>query len=163
MVSRRISSHGTAVLEGDLVYQDDGGVRRLTPEQVSSSHLSDIVLPMPGYDIQVPENCCQDYLSEILEQDGMSIEDFKGPLGREFNVSGCYRNVIFKPSEFDAEIIKYSDENEKLVSTNLDSVLGKSFEAKKEGSKTALLLRFTLPKSCYATMLLREIMRSDAI
>ena len=163
MVSRRISSHGTAVLEGDLVYNDDGGVRRLTPEQVSSSHLSDIVLPMPGYDIQVPENCCKDYLSEILEQDGMSIEDFKGPLGREFNVSGCYRNVIFKPSEFTAEIIKYSDENEKLVSTNLDLVLGKSFEAKKEGSKTALLLRFTLPKSCYATMLLREIMRSDAI
>ena len=163
LVSRRIRTHDMAVLAGDLVYTDQtqNEVRKLTSDEVSSYHLSDILLPMPGYDIQLPDNCCKEYISEILDQDGMSIDDFKGPLGREFNVSGCYRNVIYKPSEFDADIIKYTDENEKLVSTNLDSILGKSFEVKNEGSRTALRLRFTLPRSCYATMLLREIGRSD--
>jgi tRNA pseudouridine13 synthase len=163
LVSRRIRTHGTAVLAGDLVYSDETQreVRRLSPEEVPSSQLADVLLPMPGYDVQLPDNCCKVYISEILDQDGMSIDDFKGPLGKEFNVSGCYRNIIYKPSEFDAEIIKYSDEHEKLVSTNLDSVLGRSFEVKNEGNRTALRLHFTLPRSCYATMLLREIGRTN--
>ncbi|KAL5257144.1 hypothetical protein ACHWQZ_G012171 [Mnemiopsis leidyi] len=167
LVSRRIRTHGTAVLAGDLVYEcgeeNEGPVRTLRREEVSNYDLSDILLPLPGYDVQLPDNCCTGFLNEILEEDDMSIEDFKGPLGKEFNVGGCYRNVLFKPSEFEANIVKYSEENEKLVSTNLDSVLGREFSVKNEGSRTALMLSFTLPRSCYATMLLREIMRSDDV
>ena len=167
LVSRRIKTHGTAVLAGDLVYEcveeNKGDVRILKKEELSNYHLSDVLLPLPGYDVQLPENSSTGFINEILEEDGMSIEDFKGSQGKEFNVGGCYRNILFKPSEFEANIVKYREENEKLVSTNIDSVLGREFLVKNEGSRTAIKLCFTLPKSCYATMLLREIMRSDNV
>ena len=158
-VSKRIQKYGTQVLAGDLVSQDGDvkNVRQILETELSTASFCDVVLPLPGFDIKLPENECKIFLEEALQEDDMSLEDFGGPLGKEFDVGGAYRNLIYKPSEFSAEVVQYSEENEKLVATDLDNVLKISFQPAGVGEKVAILCRFTLPKSCYATMLLREI------
>ena len=161
LASKRIQCHGTQVLEGDLVLKSDKTVRKLTADEVPTTQFSEVVLPLPGYDIELPDNEYGGFLKDILQEDDMSLETFSGSIGREFNLGGCYRNILFKPSNFNSEVYKYSEENEKLALTNLDTVLKKKFEAANAGDKIAICLKFSLPKSCYATMLLREISRDD--
>lgn len=161
VVSKRIQCHGTQVLEGDLVQDEKNTVRKVSLQEMPKTQFSDVLLPLPGYDIVLPDNQCSDYLTSILAEDGMSLDTFRGPVGKEFNVSGCYRNIVFKPSDFTSEVLQYSDENEKLVLTNVDNIANKKFERENVGDKIAICLKFSLPKSSYATMLLREISRND--
>ena len=48
----------------------------LTAENITQFSISDVVLPLPGYDVIFPENETQQWYKEQLEKDGMGNFDF---------------------------------------------------------------------------------------
>ncbi|MBE8539166.1 tRNA pseudouridine(13) synthase TruD [Geoglobus acetivorans] len=89
-------------------------------------------LPLPGYETQ-PEGWCGEKLAELLEKEGVGLEDFRGDYP-EFSSRGSYR-VAEIPFDFE----------------NLKIDIGES----------KLIFEFFLPKGCFATSFLREFMKSE--
>lgn len=58
--------------------------------------------------------------------------------------------------------MKYTDQNDDLILSDYSRLMkDPEIESKPDGQNTALVLDFNLPQSCYATMLLRELLKSD--
>lgn len=58
--------------------------------------------------------------------------------------------------------MKYNDENDTLIRSDIEELNGESEPRSIEsGKQRALVLEFSLPSSSYATMALREIMKCD--
>lgn len=71
--------------------------------------------------------------------------------------------MIRKPSNTSYELIRYTDPNIALCQSDEDKILGIDTvpDSDPEGEFLALLVRFTLGTSSYATMALREVLKAD--
>ena len=133
MVTERLERLGTRVVEGDLVQDEDGRVKRVT-EDLSNWSIYNVVLPLPGYGVIFPANVIGELYTHILEQDGIRLTK-DSP--EEATSRGRYRRVVTMPSNIEFEPIQL-DVGGKHVSS--------------------ATISFDLPKGSYATMLLRELM-----
>jgi tRNA pseudouridine13 synthase len=52
----------------------------LTDENVADYSITDVVLPLPGYDIRYPENDSGTWYKELLAADGMENFDFRNKI-----------------------------------------------------------------------------------
>lgn len=197
VASKRFEMFGLEVQEGDLVlidaqaeaeaakaeedddFEEDVATnkfvraRALTKEDVESGKYSiyDVVLPTPGFDIIYPSNekLKQVYI-DAMAKDGLD-PDKMGRRVREFSLAGSYRQLMGRPENLSYEIVKYEDEDQPLVRTDLELL-----QLKKEGqenpsqsiqsdspnaNKKAVILKMQLGTSSYATMALREFMKAD--
>jgi tRNA pseudouridine13 synthase len=147
--------------------------RPLTAEEARSSAYSifDIVLPQPGFDV-IYGNMVDFYKSFMASDRGGGLN----PLDmrrkqRDYSLSGAYRKVLARVAAGYAFDVKaYSNENEQFVATDLATIQAGSSEmadaapsdqAKEpdNGDKIAVILKFQLGSSQYATMALRELMK----
>jgi len=80
-----------------------------------------------------------DVYDELLEKDGLTKRSFILRSISEFALEGAEREVVVEIKDF--QIVETSDDD--------------LFEGKKKQ-----VLKFTLPKSCYATMLLKELYKN---
>lgn len=153
--------------------------RPLTKDDIESGKYSicDVVLPTPGFDVVYPANkALSDYYVEIMAKDDMDPFDMKRKV-RDFSLAGSYRNLIQKPTDLEFKIAKYSEDTQQLVNTDLEILnnqRGKDngqkymkdkldrFVPEKGGVKTAVILKFRLGVSAYATMALRELMKLES-
>ncbi|CAG9799829.1 unnamed protein product [Chironomus riparius] len=138
-------------------------VRPLTKEDVESGKYSifDIVLVLPGHDITYPSNAIGDYYTELMNKDDLSSEKLKSK-HKMFSLCGAYRKAFVKPQKFSWKFLKYADQNDDLILSDYSRMMkDPEIESNKDGQNTALILDFSLPTSCYATMLLRELLKSD--
>lgn len=138
--------------------------------------MSDIVLPTPGFDILYPANeQLKAVYVDIMNKDGMDPFEMRRKV-RDFSLAGSYRQVIQKPKELEYKIVNYDDVNQQLVNTDLEILnnnrakeSGQKFmKAKLERyapekgtEKSAVILKFQLGTSAYATMALRELMKLE--
>ncbi|ODQ77795.1 hypothetical protein BABINDRAFT_172585 [Babjeviella inositovora NRRL Y-12698] len=146
--------------------------RPVTQEEVDSGKYSiyDVVLPTPGFDIVYPENQqLRDVYVEVMKKDNLDPFNMARRV-REFSLTGSYRTVMGKPTNLEYHIIKYHNPFEQLVNTDLDVL--RSPEENKEavprilpgevnGDRTAVVLKMQLGVSAYATMALRELMKTE--
>jgi tRNA pseudouridine13 synthase len=151
-LSERINSIGFNLNEGDLVspldnlspinYVFEIG-RNISKERalwlLEKSKVA-IVLPVIGHRVKLNGGYMRDIENKILIEEGVRIYDFKVKLTDEKTVAlkGAYRRIDLKlihPIEF------------QIISDEI-------FNAH------SLLLRFSLPRGCYATIILREFMKS---
>ncbi|WEJ93197.1 multisubstrate pseudouridine synthase 7 [Yamadazyma tenuis] len=193
VASKRMELFGQNVVEGDLVIAENEPVktevdengevfkedvaennftraRPLTKADIDSGKYSiyDVVLPMPGFDIVYPTNkqLEQVYVEE-MGKEGLDPFSMSRRV-REFSLSGSYRNLICKPSNVEYKIVKYKEDAEPLVRTDLELLRAKKngdslerYINHEEGDKTAIVLKMQLGVSSYATMALREFMKAD--
>lgn len=165
-------------LREDLREDEFIRAKPLTQEDIDSGKytIDDVVLPTPGFDILYPTNeeLRQLYV-DIMSKDDMDPFDMRRKV-REFSMAGSYRNIIQKPKELEYKVIHYNTPTQQLVNTDLEilnSKIGKAngqkyFKDKldrympdKGGDKTAVVLKFQLGTSAYATMALRELMKVE--
>ncbi|XP_058833881.1 pseudouridylate synthase 7 homolog isoform X1 [Topomyia yanbarensis] len=137
-------------------------VKPLTDKDIESGQYTifDIVLPLPGHDISYPTNDCGKWYEEFLAEDGLSSNSLKRNSKKE-SLPGAYRKVFMRPN-IDWKLISYESPTDTLILSDLEKLAGEKEPESKEGAPyKALLLDFTLPPSTYATMALREILKSD--
>lgn len=173
VVSERIKEHGVGkILPGDLVLprQLDGDTlkqvgkrkrespRASLPEPhvvteddiiANTYGFEDVVMPLPGSSVMYPQNSCAAYYDPYTSQvDKGSFHNV-----RQFQYSsftGDYRHILFRPEDLEYKIYRYDDLDEEIPCfTDMDQT--------HEGSFLSLALKFTLPSSTYATMLIREV------
>ncbi|KAL3320282.1 multisubstrate pseudouridine synthase 7 [Cichlidogyrus casuarinus] len=180
VVSRRISTHGLKVLVGDLVMAKENLVKAgekhsmdadesqndwheskkiitVTEDSLEKYQLDQVLLPIPGHAILYPSNECAQYYNDLFAEDSISSAMFKHRI-KDFSLPGSYRNILVKPQDIAYEFVTYKDLNLTLVQTDID--LLNQVEADGDStdkSNLALKISFSLPKSSYATMALREI------
>ncbi|KAL4708732.1 hypothetical protein ACJJTC_002567, partial [Scirpophaga incertulas] len=119
----------------------------------------DIVMPLPGYNIDYPPNM-KDFYEELLKKDGLELT--LRNKHKSYSMSGAYRAVVARPSATTWRLARYSEPRGDLLPSQLDALLGAAPPGPApDGKFRALLLDMTLPASCYATMALRELMKVD--
>ncbi|CCD24934.1 pseudouridine synthase PUS7 NDAI_0E01180 [Naumovozyma dairenensis CBS 421] len=138
--------------------------------------ITDVVLPTPGFDIIYPTNEeLRKLYTEIMAKDNMDPFDMRRKV-REFSMAGSYRKIIEKPEQLDYRIVHYSSPTQQLVNTDLEILNNQvakdncqkymkdkleRYIPDKGGDKTAVILKFQLGTSAYATMALRELMKLE--
>lgn len=134
-----------------------------------------VILPLPGSSIELPTGWMSELYASILAADGLTHAQLTSSKIPEYQLNGSYRRMLVKPRHFDYRITTYTDPDIPLTYTDeelcLDPSLSNSFakdeqkaaeEQDTSTSKfTALTLKFQLPSSSYATMLMREALKSD--
>ncbi|XP_074292662.1 uncharacterized protein LOC141619546 isoform X2 [Silene latifolia] len=141
--------------------------------------IDDILLPLPGSRAVYPANDVANVYHDLARKDNITLTESVHNV-KEFSItsmSGGYRRVYQKPKDLEWEILKYTDATTPLADTDLD-ILSKSgtmthekYTAvgneetgaiqSSEVPQTALKLSLTLPASCYATMAIRELLKTS--
>jgi tRNA pseudouridine13 synthase len=154
--------------------EDDGDifsrVREVTEKEAASGafNITDVVLPLPGNRVIYSESLKSLY-EEICKKDGVQLTGFAHTV-KEYSfgfLPGAYRKLVIKPDKIEYSFARYSDPNADLTATDLmrveagdDSV--QALGEDKDGKFLALRLSFALPTSSYATMVIRELMKSTS-
>ncbi|KAJ1991198.1 multisubstrate pseudouridine synthase 7 [Coemansia spiralis] len=166
-----VKAPGFSVPKGSKGVEDaesaEGETIRTEPTVVTSDNASqysiyDVVLPLPGWAVKYPEHKVKSVYTELMEKDGLSPARLgKHPL-KEYRLAGAYRHMVIRPRDFAHEWMRYNDDKQALIRSDSDAIEGKHVpESIEFGQHVALKLRFDLPSSAYATMLLRELMRKE--
>lgn len=132
MASERLQFYGNKVVSGDLIIGTDGSVVIVSDDMIDSITLHQVVLPLPGYNVQYPVNEIGNRYHQLLKQENVKFEK-EGRI--EATAKGSYRHLIVPMSSLEL---------------TFPGSPGKDFNS--------FQISFDLPSGSYATMLLRELM-----
>jgi tRNA pseudouridine13 synthase len=99
----------------------------------------DYEIPLVGYKTELKDNEVENRIKEILEEEGISQEDFRLQDFPELRSEGSYRQAFARFRNF--EILEIEEDDLNMT-------------------KNKMRLKFDLPKGAYATVFLREIMKN---
>lgn len=144
--------------------------RALTAEEAGSGKYTifDVVLPLPGFDIIYPANEMTDFYKRFMGgEQGGGLDPFDmRRKWKDLSLSGSYRKLLSRMGpDYSADVRMYSAEDEQFVRTDLDVASGTGTDGARragQGHKLAVILKFQLGQSQYATMALRELMKGKA-
>ncbi|OOQ86457.1 pseudouridine synthase TruD/Pus7 [Penicillium brasilianum] len=140
--------------------------RALTAEEAASGKYSifDVVLPQPGFDVLYPANQMTEFYKKFMgSEQGGGLDPFNmRRKNKDTSLSGSYRKIFSRMGpNFSHEVKLYSEDNEQFVQTDLEKLKGAdqrdSAATSQTGDKLAIVLKFQLGSSQYATMALREL------
>ena len=176
VVSERVKIYGMNCVVGDLVSlnnndadKEEFNIHVLTQNDIdlNTYKMSDVVLPVPGYDIILPSHSIRDIYTKVLEKDGLSFDHFS-KCDVNYRSKGTYRYIVQYPKSFEYSISSYDDPNDEINSTELTKMRQDNNDARKDiasidkvNGRRAVTLKFTLMPGIYATMLLREITKES--
>ncbi|SJX64285.1 related to PUS7-Pseudouridine synthase [Sporisorium reilianum f. sp. reilianum] len=146
-------------------------IKTLTAADIASSQYTiyDVILPLPGTSIELPRGWMCELYTSILAANSLTHAQLTSSRMPEYQLNGSYRRMLVKPRHFDFRITAYTDPDIPLTHTDeevcLDPALSNHSNPEShtdaEAKFTALTLTFQLPSSSYATMLMREALKSD--
>ncbi|OAV88384.1 hypothetical protein PTTG_08201 [Puccinia triticina 1-1 BBBD Race 1] len=139
-----------------------------TVEDCQAFTIYDVVLPLVGYNIVYPENELGEQYLKIIRQDGLDPDKLYRSQA-EYSMGGTYRKILHLPRDVQSQVYQYEDPDLPLTQADEDSLLGFELpdlkewtaESAEQKKNLALKVEFTLGSSAYATMALREILKSD--
>jgi tRNA pseudouridine13 synthase len=185
--------------DGDPIVVDQSNIKKpfararpLSREEAESGKwtVEDVVLPMPGYDVEYPKNEVYQTYESLMKVDGLDPQNMRRGQ-REMSLSGSYRHFIGKtlvPVEWDVKRLKHlekavktdleliEEKNRKVsadgpsstevVSTDTEERVGAAkpvTEPMDEDTELAVVFKLQLGTSQYATMALRELMKEGGV
>lgn len=145
--SRRLKLFGMTVVPGDLVLTEpsttgafaaeqnvikssassEGGsaavqprVKVVSAEDIASQRytITDVVLPVPGYESLYPDNEIGAYYDELLAADNLSRQSYD-VCHVTYREKGVYRRMIQAPKDFEWQIISYDNPDAELAVTEM--------------------------------------------
>lgn len=146
-------------------------VKILTANDIASAQYTiyDVILPLPGASIDLPAGWMSELYHSILASDSLTPSQLTSSRIPEYQLNGSYRRMLARPRHFSYRLTAYTDPDRPLTHTDEERCLNPALAAQPEPSPqseaaaqfTALTLTFQLPSSSYATMLMREALKSD--
>ncbi|KAI8819114.1 pseudouridine synthase [Fimicolochytrium jonesii] len=116
----------------------------LTSEQAAQYTFADVVLPLPGYDVEYPTHALRSSYTTFMAQH--NVDPFS--MHRKHNTAslpGSYRKIICKPRDVAWKLLRYTDPECDLAITDLDRLQGrKEVETVEGGARVAVVVEFTL-------------------
>lgn len=180
-----VDEDGEAIVRPDMEDRstslDDQFIRAraLTAEEAASGKYSlfDVVLPLPGFDILYPANAMTDFYRRFMSSDrGGGLDPFDMRRSwKDISLSGSYRKILSRPGpDYSFEVKRYSKDDEQFVQTDYDLLKGNSNksvkapegptdEVQEPADKLAVIIKLQLGTSQYATMALRELMKTGGV
>lgn len=149
--------------------------RPLSKEEADSDkfNIFDIVLPLPGWDVEYPKNSIGKFYEELMASElGGGLDPHKMRRNwKDASLSGSYRRMMAKPGGLQVSVKSCSEDLEQLVETDAEKVLKQNGQAPqancgaagKTSDKLAVVLNMQLGSSQYATMALRELTKGHAL
>ncbi|ORY23532.1 pseudouridine synthase [Naematelia encephala] len=182
-VSERIKLSSTSPLVGDLVIvagdeeevppaKGDGKrkwettssqeVKELAEGDLANHTIFDVVMPLPGWNVDYPGGEIGELYGKIMKADGLDPQRMRRDQ-RDYSLPGSYRRMINHPTHVSWKHTLYTDPDLALVQTDEDKILGLNppVESDPNGKFRALSIELTLGSSAYATMALREVTRDE--
>ncbi|CAK8685462.1 unnamed protein product [Clavelina lepadiformis] len=151
----------TNVKKNDHYDQLQSNLKCLTEEDLASHSISDVILPLPGESITYPCNDVQKWYEEIIAEDGLHMSMLQHTV-KEYRLSGAYRKLISHPTAVNWDIVRYDDYKKPLLLSDRDRLEGiTELCLPQDGEYRAIRIHFNLPSSSYATVALRELLKSD--
>jgi tRNA pseudouridine13 synthase len=141
--TQRLLLYGGQVVAGDLVVADRSEIRQVQVVMAGEEaqfRMAQVVLPLPGWNVMYPQNAVAQVYEQMLAQDSIEFKKKqKGDDGdngeAECSAKGSYRFLLAQSHE--------------PVQCH-----------KMNGSDSDYHLTFDLGPGCYATMFLRELLRT---
>jgi tRNA(Glu) U13 pseudouridine synthase TruD len=136
--TQRLGLFGCQVVAGDLVVADSSALRQVKVVEAGEEslfQLAQVVLPLPGSDVVYPQNAVAQVYERILAED--SVEFKKDGGEPESSAKGSYRFLV-SHSHRPVQCYKVT------------------------GSDSDYHLTFDLSAGSYATMFLRELLRTTS-
>ncbi|KAK0546739.1 multisubstrate pseudouridine synthase 7 [Tilletia horrida] len=132
-------------------------------EEIAQYAITDVVMPLPGSEITFePGSWLETLYVELLAADGLQPEDIGSSKQPEYALRGAYRKMLHQPRSLSYKLMRYTDTNIDLALSDEDRLLGFPAPPESEdGQFLALQIRMVLGTSAYATMALREVLKSD--
>ncbi|XP_071518346.1 pseudouridylate synthase 7 homolog [Panulirus ornatus] len=142
--------------------QNMSGFHFLTEEEAEVADIFDVVLPLPGYNVEYPNNEIKEWYSELLEADGLTFSALKHDV-KAYAARGVYRRMMVLPTNVSEKICYYRDASKPLLQSDMDKLWGLKIEDNilKEGPSRAVIVEMTLPSSSYISVALRELLRRE--
>lgn len=163
LVSERVRRHGArAPVAGDMI-ESDGAHRVLTADDAAHASIEQVVIPMPGAEVHLPEGWLADLYTAMLQADGLTPLSLASSRQPEYRLKGAFRRMVQKPAGMTCSFLRYDDPNAPLCATDEDALLHTEALPTPSDAAPYLALQFVfqLPPSSYATVLLRELLRTD--
>ena len=150
--------------------------RVLEEGEETSTPLSQVLVPVLGFAVEMPDNESRDLHHSVLQQMGLDLAVFAQPDSKDgFYMPGGYRSLLCQPTHLNHTMLAYprqvvGNREARLISTDLDHVLDEplatntrplsmSMRPDLQEEVAALVLEFRLPRASYATMAIRELMQ----
>ncbi|XP_050691290.1 pseudouridylate synthase 7 homolog isoform X2 [Eriocheir sinensis] len=145
--------------------QNMSGFHFLTEEEAETTDITDVVLPLPGYNVEYPNNEIKEWYAELLEADGLSFNALKHEINicRAYAARGVYRRMVVVPTAVTGRVCCYRDATKPLLQSDMDKLWSVKVEDNilKEGPNKAAIVEMTLPTSSYISVALRELLKRD--
>ena len=161
-VSVRLDCKERHLEVGDCIMNSDGTVLTMDKSTLLTDKYSIDDLAVPTLGDESPADLTT---QQILQNENIQLDSIKS-MNVEYQLRTMYRRVFIKPDIENWSLKNYTSLEQNLISSDLETIEGieptlESGEADDTNVKTALLITFILPKGCYATMALRELLRGD--
>jgi|APGre2960657444_1045066.scaffolds.fasta_scaffold12676_2 tRNA pseudouridine13 synthase len=161
-------------------------VRQVTAAEAAAKSvpIDDVLLPLPAASSMYPGNSVREVYARLADGDGVSLSGGQHSV-REFSLSGFtggYRHLMHRPTRLAFRLLRYEDPGRDLTRSDLTAILeaegrrtvdplaqpppepsvsDDSAHELGQGRYLALQLSFQLPASGYATMLIRELLKTS--
>ena len=123
IVTKRLKTYGMEILVGDLYIEDatasDTAVAYVTEENRAGIQLERIVLPLPGHDIKYPLNDIHGWYRELLNDDGINIDQMKYQI-KDYSLPGNYRSFIVRPGQVEHRLVNYDNITDDPLQSDYD-------------------------------------------
>ena len=146
VATERVRRLGISPVIGDLyiandIDEDGASTEVQVVKNLASIDISQIVLPLPGYNVQYPTNEIGELYKSILSEDGVQFDKEKVS---EATAKGSYRKLIQSAN--------------KLIWESIEGDNGSHVDDSDDPIVSNAKFTFELESGSYATMMLRELM-----
>ncbi|KAH9814612.1 pseudouridine synthase [Melampsora americana] len=174
-----VKDGGDEIVEATLDSDDEtktrenkvASVKALNDEAECQSYtIQDVVLPLIGYRIEYPKGTLGQMYIDMMKRDGLDPENLRRGQA-DYSMAGTYRKILHMPTDVRYALYEYEDPELPLSYADEDKLIGMKLPEPIEWTSTddentqkrnmALKVELTLGSSAYATMALREILKSD--